>query len=358
MTRLRTSDLEGVVAFLGEMQALETDEPFPSGLLGSLATLVPADSALFNERDRVRRELVDESYWCAEGECDEETGLPNGMDEWEFLSAYHPTNVFRLRTGHVGGLRLSDVHSRRTRQRYAYPVGEYFRHWGLVDLLDVRLSSSDTYTLCLGLESTSREFTERDRLVLDLLRPHLVARHREARLRRILAHASAALETLSKEGEAPGVVLLGREGDIEFASPEAFRLLASYLGHAGAQLPSELYEWWRDGSRAAFLLRAEATLLVVNAVGPGRGALLVSEQPATALPLTVREWDVMRCVAAGKTNAEIARMLWISPATVKKHLEHVYAKLGVRTRTAAIARLRPRLADRVGLAEQGRALER
>jgi DNA-binding CsgD family transcriptional regulator len=39
------------------------------------------------------------------------------------------------------------------------------------------------------------------------------------------------------------------------------------------------------------------------------------------------------------TNAQIAEALWLSPATVRKHLEHVYAKLGVRTRTAAAARL-------------------
>jgi DNA-binding CsgD family transcriptional regulator len=49
----------------------------------------------------------------------------------------------------------------------------------------------------------------------------------------------------------------------------------------------------------------------------------------------------MRCIAAGLSNAETARALWIQPDTVRKHLEHVYDKLGVRTRTAALARLHP-----------------
>jgi DNA-binding CsgD family transcriptional regulator len=54
--------------------------------------------------------------------------------------------------------------------------------------------------------------------------------------------------------------------------------------------------------------------------------------------LTKRECDVLTWVVRGQTNEEIARALWITPATVRKHLENSYAKLGVRTRTAAALR--------------------
>jgi ATP/maltotriose-dependent transcriptional regulator MalT len=80
----------------------------------------------------------------------------------------------------------------------------------------------------------------------------------------------------------------------------------------------------------------------VNAAGPALSLLLLVEE--AALPLTPREWDVMRCVAAGKSNAEIARLLWIAPTTVRTHLENIYDKLGVHSRTAAVASLPPRLA--------------
>ena len=51
--------------------------------------------------------------------------------------------------------------------------------------------------------------------------------------------------------------------------------------------------------------------------------------------LTLREAEVLYWVVKGKTNRDIGDILGSSPATVKKHLEHVFAKLGVETRTAA-----------------------
>ena len=74
-----------------------------------------------------------------------------------------------------------------------------------------------------------------------------------------------------------------------------------------------------------------------GAVGPSR-----DKPPPRAKPdeseLTPRECEVLVWVARGKTNPEIAQLLWITPATVRKHLENVFCKLGVGTRTAAVVR--------------------
>lgn len=59
--------------------------------------------------------------------------------------------------------------------------------------------------------------------------------------------------------------------------------------------------------------------------------------PRPGEPLTARERDVLRLVAEGLPNREIALRLVVTVATVKKHLEHIYAKLGVHSRTAALA---------------------
>ncbi len=57
------------------------------------------------------------------------------------------------------------------------------------------------------------------------------------------------------------------------------------------------------------------------------------------LPLTRREAEVLERVARGLTNAEVAAQLFVAPGTVKKHLDHIYRKLGVKGRTEAAARV-------------------
>lgn len=56
--------------------------------------------------------------------------------------------------------------------------------------------------------------------------------------------------------------------------------------------------------------------------------------------LTPRESEILRWAATGRTNASIAELLGVGPATVKTHLEHIFAKLGVKNRAAAVAALR------------------
>ena len=88
------------------------------------------------------------------------------------------------------------------------------------------------------------------------------------------------------------------------------------------------------GNRPALILRRGSRGLTVERTTD----TLLLEERHDDVQLTVREREVLAWVARGKTNAEIAELLWLAPSTVRKHLENVYAKLGVRTRTAAVAR--------------------
>lgn len=64
--------------------------------------------------------------------------------------------------------------------------------------------------------------------------------------------------------------------------------------------------------------------------------------------LSAREIEVLELASRGIGNKEIAKRLWISETTVKSHLNHVYEKLGVNDRTAAVAEAFRRAILRVG----------
>lgn len=98
---------------------------------------------------------------------------------------------------------------------------------------------------------------------------------------------------------------------------------------------------WRDGGHDF----DERDRLVLQLLRPHLHEIhLDAERRRAGVPrLTRRELDVLRLVAEGLGNAEIARRLFISVATVRKHLEHVYDRTGVRTRAKAAALVLPRV---------------
>ena len=71
-----------------------------------------------------------------------------------------------------------------------------------------------------------------------------------------------------------------------------------------------------------------------------REAKLQQAMPGLVEPLTSREMEVLRLLAAGLSNQEIAQELFLAVGTVKKYSSNIYGKLGVRNRTRATARAR------------------
>lgn len=77
-----------------------------------------------------------------------------------------------------------------------------------------------------------------------------------------------------------------------------------------------------------------------SALSPTVAATLMSRLRDPRPVLTEREVEVLRAVATGETNRQVASSLHVSEATIKTHLVHVFDKLGVASRTAAVARAR------------------
>ena len=95
---------------------------------------------------------------------------------------------------------------------------------------------------------------------------------------------------------------------------------------------------FRDGSSPVFSEREKAMLALARphvAELHARRDRELRDEPN----LTPRQWEVLRQVATGASNTQIARALGLSEATVRKHLENVFLRLGVQSRTEAMARV-------------------
>ncbi len=253
--RLGARDFQAVLDFLDEVRDLDLEDAYTVEVLGHIPALIACDAVLHGHADLRARHFQNVIGWAALGVDD---GGPD--DEARYWAAGPcPLWDYRDRTRDLTAARMTDVISpRRYRELPIYR--DYYHRDGLDQLMDLGRSADPRHfrSIVLFRSGDVPDFSERDRDVLELLRPHLEAR--EAR--------AALYQRLS--------------GD-----------------HA-----------------------AEA------------------DPPSDDSALTLREREIVYLVGQGKTNAEIATELWITPGTVKKHLEHVYEKLGVSGRAAAAGRLR------------------
>jgi DNA-binding CsgD family transcriptional regulator len=351
--RLSRSDLEATLGFLRQAHAVSGPDPFPTELLDALRELVASDFVGYCELDRVERRFL-YAEGCAQARQAAEARIADS-DEAEriFWSVIRqsPIYAYHERTGDFAACMLSDFMSLRA-LRGLDVYTEFFRPAGIEYRLAVGLPAPLSHTKTLLFDrGRSRDFGERDRLVLDRLRPHLTALYAAARERR----RAAALEL--GRGGAGGLVVLQSSDRIDFLTPAAARLLIRHFGSVpDGRLPSPVRAWLRNDVR-----RLNGTTLPHPATEPLRvqsgdrrltirragRTLLLDEQHAA---LTRREREIVDHLAEGRSNAEIAERLTIAPTTVRKHLENIYAKLGVRSRTAAVA------ATRVGAAGPGEGI--
>jgi DNA-binding response OmpR family regulator/DNA-binding CsgD family transcriptional regulator len=154
------------------------------------------------------------------------------------------------------------------------------------------------------------------------------------------------------------ITVRASDGKLMWQTPLARDLLLAYYGTSAPEAPQPVVDWLRrhldDAQRqiepprlTAELGARRLTFRLHQQIGKddegGDWLIVMREVSDTAVieamslsfKLTAREAEVLYWVVKGKINRDIADILGSSPATVKKHLERVFAKLGVETRTAA-----------------------
>lgn len=253
--RLRQRDLESFLTYLRELYVRRDLAGFKRHLLTTITEMIPSEFTTYNELDL--RTSVNAWEW--------EPAPPDPAELAEIFAAYmeeNPCVAFFRRSGDGRATKISDFLTQRELRKLGY-YSEYLRRVGMDHRMSVVLPESGSSVVALALGRSGKDFSERDRLVLDLLRPHL---------------------TQARDNAA--------------------------LTRAWQQPPEQI--------------RSAAPLLAKEAL--------------VRLGLTDREAEIFAGIARGETNKEIAARLYVSPLTVKTHLQHVYRKLAVGGRTEALAR--------------------
>ena len=313
-------------------------DAFPRHVFAAVTPLVRCDFFSYNEFDGDGTLKV---VHC-------EPGLPAAATD--FLTAIgpdfsreHPTVSYVSQTGAPQPFKITDFTSQRQwRQTRLY--NEFYEPLEC-EYQMAFASPLPEGQMALAFNSASRDYSEEDRQLLELLRPHLMQAHVNAQ---ILTRVTSALRGLN------GAMLsILPDGSVRYATPEALNHLEHYFGSSSvAAAPTQRLRDWlnraaRTPSTLPLVIEGEGSRLRVTLVSRERDGtcnlLLAEKRDSDAakqlieLGLTPREAEVLIWVARGKTSGDIASILNTKPATVSKHLDHVYQKLGVENRTAAAA---------------------
>jgi DNA-binding NarL/FixJ family response regulator len=213
---------------------------------------------------------------------------------------------------------------------------------------------AETEHIVHGLEAGGVDYVTKPIVIVEML----------ARIKVHLANArltQSARAALDVSGRF--LLAVNRQGRIMWATPQAQKLLSDKLAPGADDellLPEPMLQWLEqvqkgrtDANRtdaktpamASFLSSEQLRLQYMGKLGPNEFLLRLAKDTSTDLPaefsrelgLTSREGEVLSWLSKGKTNRDIAQILGLSPRTVDKHLEQIYAKLGVENRTAAAA---------------------
>jgi len=235
----------------------------------------------------------------------------------------------------------------------------FFRQFGFEDQLSFLLPTPEPIVLGLALNRSRRSFTDRDRAVVDAIRPHVEQAYRHAILYSDLVSGVRAGEAVIESLEC-GVVVLTQELGIRHATPTARAWLERFFPErrlAAAELPEPLDAWVRravkdptpeaklttplatqmptpEGQLGLVLLRPDVTsqwILIMELLPPP-----VASELGT-VPLSPRLREVLDLLLQGRSEKEVANELELSRHTVHDYVKELHYRFGVSSRSELLA---------------------
>lgn len=342
---LSASDYEAVLETAGRLHRHRDLETFPDLALEVLSRLIPNTFCTYNECDfrTLKLRLVTRP---AEMGARAERFVP-------VINRYlhqHPLIPYLSSSEDGQAVTILDfISSEKLHSREVYQQALALLH--VEDTLVFSIATVAHETVFFALNRSEPTFTPRDKKLANLLRPHFLAslEHSHA------FDAAAAAFTLSSNGLASlsyGVVLADSQGYVVHGNSLAIELLERYFPEVNRHiyLPELVSRWVFAQDRESFSAALPFELIVGDYrlrirqtdTGDGHRLLIIEEGihsgPAMLLSLgiTRRECEVLFWVSQGKSNFDIGIILSLSHRTVEKHLQGIFIKLGVESRTAAM----------------------
>ena len=364
---LGIKDIQQLNQGIQQLYAIHNLDTFGLDTLKIIDRLVPTDLPSFQSTHVPTRQISGVAlYRSAEVFAPELTAVV------EQHYRQHPIVEHLEQTFH-GAYKISDFVSRQAFHRLEGLYQQYLRPFGIEDQMTLflppnrsissaRLAPEDETLVGFSLNRAECSFNERDRLILNLLRPHLFQAYTNAQKYQQLQQTADRVQQSLNLLDA---VRINTEGQIQSIAPQAIIWLETYFAKSTCldQLPDHLWAWVKhqiavdkntDPPATCLPLRIhqagrELTIRLVIKPSQDNYLLLLEEQTLTSLNalellgLSQRETEVLALVVQGKANKSISIQLNIRIGTTRKHLEHIYFKLGVQSRTEAIAHVLERL---------------
>jgi len=234
---------------------------------------------------------------------------------------------------------------------------EVYRPLGHFDACGMFFPADDRAIVIVGF-MTARPVQASQREMGTAVAAHLMQSYRNSLRVEGLLEDSRLMETVLDMMDS-GVVVTDPSGKVRLETTRATGILSDYFDRRRdpGRLPDSVERWLVAARRIIAtatdlpppvrpmaVVRQARRLTIRCLLEPGRNVLILEEQPTVVDParlaplgLTRRQSEVLAYIAMGKTSADIAIILEMSRRTVEKHVEEIFTRLGVETRTAAAA---------------------